>query len=153
MRIMGLDYGSVTVGVAISDALNLTAQGIEVIRRKQENKLRQTLARIAELAQEYQVEKIVLGYPKHLNNTVGERAKKSEEFAEMVRKRTGLEVVLWDERLTTVAAHQVLDEAHVSLEKKAQVVDKIAAIFILQGYLDYLYLQNKQTSTDSVVEQ
>ena len=140
MRIMGLDYGSVTVGVAISDALNLTAQGIEVIRRKQENKLRQTLARIAELTQEYQVEKIVLGYPKHLNNTIGERAKKSEEFAEMVRKRTGLEVILWDERLTTVAAHKVLDEA--------QVVDKIAAIFILQGYLDYLYLKKEQTSTE-----
>lgn len=152
MRIMGLDYGSVTVGVAISDALNLTAQGIEVIRRKQENKLRQTLARIAELVQEYQVDKIVLGYPKHLNNTIGERAKKSEEFAEMVRKRTGLEVVLWDERLTTVAAHQVLDEAHVNLEKKAQVVDKIAAIFILQGYLDYLYLQKQQTSIEEELE-
>lgn len=140
MRIMGLDFGSVTVGVAISDALNLTAQGIEVIRRKQENKLRQTLARIEALILEYQVEKIVLGYPKNMNNTIGERAKKSEEFAEMLRKRTGLEVILWDERLTTVAAHQALDEANVNLEKKAQVVDKIAAIFILQGYLDYLYM-------------
>lgn len=144
MRIMGLDFGSVTVGVAISDALNLTAQGIEVIRRKQENKLRQTLARIAELVQEYQVEKIVLGYPKNMNNTIGERALKSEEFAEMLRKRTGLEVILWDERLTTVAAHQALDEANVNLEKKAQVVDKIAAIFILQGYLDMLYLKKNQ---------
>lgn len=144
MRIMGLDYGSVTVGVAISDALNLTAQGIEVIRRKQETKLRQTLARIEQLSEEYQVEKIVLGYPKNMNNTIGERAKKSEEFAEMLRKRTGLEVILWDERLTTVAAHQALDEANVNLEKKAQVVDKIAAIFILQGYLDYLYLRKNQ---------
>ena len=138
MRIMGLDYGSVTVGVAISDALNLTAQGIEVIRRKQQNKLRQTLARIQELANEYQVEKIVLGYPKNMNNTIGERALKSEEFADMLRRRTGLEVILWDERLTTVVAHQALDEAGVCLEKKAQVVDKIAAVFILQGYLDYL---------------
>lgn len=144
MRIMGLDYGSVTVGVAISDALNLTAQGIEVIRRKQETKLRQTLARIEQLVEEYQVEKIVLGYPKNMNNTIGERAKKSEEFAEMLRKRTGIEVILWDERLTTVAAHQALDEANVNLEKKAQVVDKIAAIFILQGYLDYLYLKKNQ---------
>lgn len=144
MRIMGLDYGSVTVGVAISDALNLTAQGIEVIRRKQETKLRQTLARIQQLVEEYQVEKIVLGYPKNMNNTIGERAKKSEEFAEMLRKRTELEVILWDERLTTVAAHQALDEANVNLEKKAQVVDKIAAIFILQGYLDYLYLNKNQ---------
>lgn len=144
MRIMGLDYGSVTVGVAISDALILTAQGIEVIRRKQENKLRQTLARIQELVNEYQVEKIVLGYPKNMNNTIGERALKSEEFADMVRRRTGLEVILWDERLTTVAAHQVLDEANVNLDKKAQVVDKIAAVFILQGYLDYLYLKKNQ---------
>lgn len=144
MRIMGLDYGSVTVGVAISDALNLTAQGIEVIRRKQEKKLRQTLAKIQELVNEYQVEKIVLGYPKNMNNTIGERALKSEEFADMVRRRTGLEVILWDERLTTVAAHQVLDEANVNLDKKAQVVDKIAAVFILQGYLDYLYLKKNQ---------
>lgn len=152
MRIMGLDFGSVTVGVAISDALNLTAQGIEVIRRKQENKLRQTLARIEQLIEEYQVEKIVLGYPKNMNNTIGERAQKSEEFAEMLRRRTGLEVILWDERLTTVAAHQTLDEAHVNLEKKAQVVDKIAAIFILQGYLDLLYLKKQQEENEIASE-
>lgn len=141
MRIMGLDYGSVTVGVAISDALGLTAQGIEVIRRKQDNKLRQTLARIEELIKQYEVEKIVLGYPKHLNNTVGERAVKSEEFAEKLTKRTGLEVILWDERLTTVAAHQVLDEGGLNYKKKAMVVDKLAAVLILQGYLDYLTLK------------
>jgi putative Holliday junction resolvase len=140
MRIMGLDYGSVTVGVAISDELLLTAQGIEVIRRNQENKLRQTLARIEALIAEYNVEKIVLGYPKHLNNTVGERAVKSEEFAEKLRKRTNLEVVLWDERLTTVAAHQVLSQSGINDKKKAMVVDKLAAVLILQGYLDYLNL-------------
>lgn len=137
MRIMGLDYGSVTVGVAISDALLLTAQGIEVIRRKQENKLRQTLARIEQLVEEYKVEKIVLGYPKNMNNTIGERAIKSEEFAEMLRRRTEKEVILWDERLTTVAAHQALIEGNVRREERAKVVDKIAAVFILQGYLDY----------------
>ncbi|WP_167958422.1 Holliday junction resolvase RuvX [Anaerosporobacter faecicola] len=142
MRIMGLDYGSVTVGVAISDGLLLTAQGIEVIRRKQPDKLRQTLARIEQLAKEYEVEKIVLGYPKNMNNTIGERAEKSEEFAEMLRRRTGLEVVLWDERLTTVAAHQALIEGDMRREDRAKVVDKIAAIFILQGYLDY-YNMNK----------
>jgi putative holliday junction resolvase len=141
MRIMGLDYGSVTVGVAISDELLLTAQGIEVIRRKQENKLRQTLARIEELIKEYHVEKIILGYPKHLNNTIGERAVKSEEFAEMLRRRTNLEVILWDERLTTVAAHQVLSESGLNDKKKAMVVDKLAAVLILQGYLDYLSLK------------
>jgi len=137
-RKMGLDFGSVTVGVAISDSLLMTAQGIEVIRRRQENKLRQTLARIEELILEYEVDAIVLGYPKHLNNTIGERAIKSEEFAERLRQRTGLEVILWDERLTTVAAHQVLSESKMNDREKALVVDKIAAVLILQGYLDKL---------------
>jgi putative Holliday junction resolvase len=141
MRIMGLDYGAVTVGVAISDELLLTAQGIEVIRRKQENKLRQTLARIEELIREYGVTKIILGYPKHLNNTIGERALKSEEFAETLRRRTGLEVLLWDERLTTVAAHKILDEGGLDYKEKARVVDKLAAVLILQGYLDSIYHQ------------
>lgn len=136
MRIMGLDYGSVTVGVAISDELHLTAQGIEVIRRKQENKLRQTLARIEELVKEYEVGKIVLGYPKNMNNTIGDRAEKSEEFAKMLERRTGLEVILFDERLTTVSAHNAMIEGHVRREKRAQVVDKVAAVFILQTYLD-----------------
>lgn len=136
MRIMGLDYGSVTVGVAISDQLLLTAQGIETIERKQENKLRRTLARIEELIQEYQVEEIVLGYPKNMNNTVGERGEKTEEFAEMLRKRTGLPVALWDERLTTVSALNILMEGNVRRENRKKVVDKIAASLILQGYLD-----------------
>lgn len=141
MRIIGLDYGSVTVGVAISDSLGITAQGIEVIRRTQENKQRQTLARIEELIKQYDVDKIVLGYPKHLNNTIGERAIKSEEFAVKLKARTGLEVVLWDERLTTVAAHQVLDQGGMSYKKKAMVVDKLAAVLILQGYLDFLAMK------------
>jgi putative Holliday junction resolvase len=143
MRIMGLDYGSVTVGVAISDELLLTAQGIEVIRRKQENKLRQTLARIEALIEEYQVAKIVLGYPKNMNNTIGDRAKMAEEFADTLRRRTGLEVILWDERLTTVAAHQVLNEGGLDYRKKAAVVDQLAAVLILQGYLDKLYHERK----------
>ena len=103
MRIMGLDYGSKTVGVAVSDALLLTAQNIETICREQENKLRRTLARIQELCLEYEVEEIVLGFPKNMNNTTGDRAEKSLEFAEMLKKRTGLPVVMWDERLTKVA--------------------------------------------------
>lgn len=143
-RIMGLDYGSVTVGVAVSDTLGWTAQGVEVIRRKQENKLRQTLARIEELIAEYEIETIVLGYPKHLNNTVGERALKSEEFADRLRQRTGLEVLLWDERLTTVAAHQVLDQGGLSHKEKSLVVDKLAAVLILQGYLDRLQFMKKE---------
>lgn len=138
MRIMGLDYGSVTVGVAISDELLLTAQGIEVIRRKQENKLRQTLARIEVLIKEYDVQKIVLGYPKNMNNTIGDRCAKSEEFAEMLRRRTGLEVILFDERLSTVSAHNAMIEGNVRREKRYEVVDKVAAVFILQNYLDFL---------------
>ena len=147
MRIMGLDYGSVTVGVAISDPLLITAQGIEVIRRKQENKLRQTYARIEALIEEYGVDRIVVGFPKHLNNTIGVRAELAQEFAAALERRTGLEVVLWDERLTTVAAHRVLDEAELHYKKKAEVVDKLAAVLILQGYLDYLSMQSQNHET------
>lgn len=136
MRIMGLDYGSKTVGVAISDALQITAQGIEIIRRQQENKLRRTLARIEELAVEYEVEKIVLGLPKNMNDTMGERAEKSLAFQEMLERRTGLPVEMWDERLTTVAADKAMMEAGIRRENRREYVDKIAAVLILQGYLD-----------------
>ena len=135
MRIMGLDYGTKTVGVAISDALKITAQGIETIQRKEENKLRKTCARIEQLIKEYEVEKIVLGFPKHMNNDVGERAEKSLEFKAMLERRTGLEVDLWDERLTTVSAERVLMESGVRREERKRYIDKIAAVFILQGYL------------------
>lgn len=138
MRIMGLDYGTKTVGVAISDALKITAQGIETIERKEENKLRRTCARIEELIKEYDVEKIVLGFPKHMNNDIGERAEKALEFGEMLKRRTGLEVVMWDERLTTVAAERTLIKSKVRRENRKQYIDKIAAVFILQGYLDSL---------------
>lgn len=137
---MGLDYGTKTVGVAISDALGLTAQGIETIERKEENKLRRTCARIEELIREYEVEKIVLGFPKHMNNDVGERAEKSLEFKAMLERRTGLEVVMWDERLTTVAAERTLIESKVRRENRKKYIDKIAAVFILQGYLDSLQI-------------
>ena len=139
MRILGLDYGSKTVGVAVSDPLGLTAQGVEIIRRKSENKMRQTLARIEELIAQYQVEKIVLGLPKNMNNTLGDRAEKSLELKETLERRTGLAVVMWDERLTTVSANRVLMETGVRRENRKEHVDEIAAIFILQGYLDYLH--------------
>ncbi len=135
MRIMGLDFGSKTVGVAISDPLQITAQGIEIIRRKEENKLRQTLARIETLAAEYEVEKIVLGFPKNMNNTIGERAELSLEFKEKLERRTGLPVVMWDERLTTVAAERAMMEAGIRRENRKDYVDKIAACLILQSYL------------------
>lgn len=144
MRVLGLDYGSKTVGVAVSDPMGLTAQGVETIWRKQENKLRQTLARIEELVSEYQVERIVVGYPKNMNNTVGERALKSLEFKEKLEKRTGLPVVMWDERLTTVEAERTLMEAGVRRENRKQYLDELAAVFILQGYLDSLAWKNDQ---------
>lgn len=138
MRIMGLDYGSKTVGVAISDPLGITAQGIETIERKEENKLRQTLARIEALVKEYEVEKIVLGFPKNMNNTIGERAEKSLELKEKLERRIGIPVIMWDERLTTVEAERTLIESKVRRENRKKYVDKIAAVFILQGYLDSL---------------
>ena len=140
---MGLDYGSKTVGVAVSDALLLTAQNIETICREQENKLRRTCARIEELIKEYQVEKIVLGFPKHMNNDIGERAQKSLEFRDMLVRRTGLEVIMWDERLTTVAADRHMMESGIRRENRKQYVDEIAAVFILQGYLDSLAFQKQ----------
>ncbi len=136
MRIMGLDFGSKTVGVAISDELLITAQGMEIIRRKEENKLRQTLARIEELIVEYGVEEIVLGYPKNMNDTLGERVRLTEEFKEKLERRTGLPVALWDERLTTVAADRAMMEAGIRREHRKDYVDQIAATLILQGYLD-----------------
>ena len=139
MRILGLDFGSMTVGVAVSDPLLMTAQSVEIIRRKQENKLRQTLARIEALIEEYQVDRIVLGLPRNMNATEGERAEKTREFAQMIFRRTGIEPVFWDERLTTVAADKLMMEAGVRREDRKDHVDAIAASFILQGYLDYLH--------------
>ncbi len=138
MRILGLDFGSRTVGVAVSDPLMITAQGVEIIRRKDENKLRQTLARIEELVKEYNAERIVLGLPKNMNNTMGERVDKTMEFKASLERRTGLEVVMWDERLTTVAADQAMIEAGIRRENRKDYVDMIAASLILQGYLDSL---------------
>ena len=140
-NILGLDFGSKTVGVAVSDELMLTAQGLEIVRRQSPNKLRQTLARIEQIVTEYQVERIVLGYPKNMNNTEGERCEKTKEFAQMLERRTGLSVVLWDERLTTVAADRHMMESGIRRENRKQYVDEIAAVFILQGYLDSLAFQ------------
>ena len=133
---MGLDFGAKTVGVAISDPLLITAQGIEIIRRKEENKLRRTLARIEELIKGYEVGKIVLGLPKHMNNDIGIRAEAAIDFGEMLKRRTGLDVVMWDERLTTVSAERTLMESKIRREDRKKYIDKIAAVFILQGYLD-----------------
>ncbi|MCQ2522824.1 MAG: Holliday junction resolvase RuvX [Lachnospiraceae bacterium] len=136
MRIMGLDFGSKTVGVAVSDALLITAQGVEIIRRKEENKLRQTLARIEELIVEYEVSEIVLGLPKNMDDSEGPRAVLSREFKDKLERRTGLEVHLYDERLTTVEADNIMIEAGIRRENRKEYVDMIAAQIILQDYLN-----------------
>ncbi len=136
MRILGLDYGSRTVGIAVSDPLGITAQGLETVTRKAENKLRRTCARIEELVRDYGAGLIVLGYPLNMNYSEGERIEKVKEFQEMLIRRTGLEVVLWDERLTTVESERALMMGGVRREDRKQYIDKIAAVLILQGYLD-----------------
>lgn len=148
MRIMGLDFGSKTVGVAVSDSLLMTAQGVEIIRRKEENKLRQTLARIEALIVEYEVQEIVLGLPKNMNATEGERVRLTMEFKEKLERRTGLQVHMWDERLTTVAADKTMIEAGIRRENRREYVDMLAASFILQGYLDRLALQKEKDETN-----
>lgn len=146
MRIMGLDFGTKTVGVAISDPLMVTAQPVETITRKSANKLRQTLARIEELIVENCVELIVLGYPKNMNNTVGERAQACETFKEDLERRTALPVILWDERMTTVESERILMTGGVRRENRKAVIDQMAAVLILQSYMD---AQNRDTEKES----
>lgn len=137
MRILGLDYGTKTVGVALSDSLEITAQNVETITRKSPSKLRKTLARIEEIMSENEVSIVVLGYPKNMNNTIGERAQDVEAFKEVLERRTGATVILWDERLTTMEAERVLIEGNVRRENRKAVIDQIAASIILQNYLDF----------------
>lgn len=136
MRILGLDYGSKTVGVALSDATCLIAQPLETIERKQENKLRQTYARIEALVVEHDVDKIVLGLPKMMNNTEGPRVQATREFAENLEWRTGLPIIFEDERLTTVEANRILEATGVCVSGRKEHIDKMAAAIILQSYLD-----------------
>lgn len=136
MRIMGLDYGSKTVGVALSDELGITAQPIMTIERKSENKLRKTLAQIEELIDAYEVSFVVLGCPKNMNNSEGQRVEATMEFKEHIERRTGLEVKLWDERLTTIESERILMEAGVRREHRKDYIDKMAAAIILQSYMD-----------------
>ncbi|WP_449537076.1 Holliday junction resolvase RuvX [Ferdinandcohnia sp. Marseille-Q9671] len=135
MRILGLDVGSKTVGVAISDEMGWTAQGVETIKINEERQLF-GFERLGEIIKQYEVESVVIGLPKNMNGTIGPRGEASQHFADMVTERFGLPVVLWDERLSTVAAERVLLSADVSRKKRKQVIDKMAAVMILQGYLD-----------------
>jgi len=143
-RIIGLDFGAMTCGVAISDALLITAQGIETIRRTHETKLRKTYQRIEYLIDWYEVDTIVVGLPKKLDGSEGDRAEKSRAFAADLERRTGLPVIMWDERFSTVSAAAVLTDAGVGLEEKEKVIDKMAAQIILQNYLDYLSIKKNQ---------
>ncbi|QPQ29890.1 Holliday junction resolvase RuvX [Lysinibacillus sp. JNUCC 51] len=135
MRIMGLDVGSKTVGVAVSDALGWTAQGIETVKIDEANG-EFGIERIAELVKEYAITEFVVGFPKNMNNTVGPRGEASENYKKLLEETFSLPVKLWDERLTTMAAERMLIEADVSRKKRKQVIDKMAAVMILQGYLD-----------------
>ena len=135
-RILGLDFGSKTVGVAVSDPLFLTAQGVEIIRREKESKLRKTFARIKELIDQYEVTSIVLGYPKNLNGTEGDRCEKTNAFKEELEQKFSIPVILWDERLTTVSADNIMMKSGIRRENRKEYVDEIAAMLILQGYLD-----------------
>ncbi|MGN0389862.1 MAG: Holliday junction resolvase RuvX [Wujia sp.] len=136
MRILGLDYGQKTVGVAVSDENAIIAQPLETIERKHENKLRQTYARIEAIIEEYGVEKVVVGLPKMMNNTEGARVELTRVFAGDLERRTGLEIVFEDERLTTVEANRILEETGVPVSGRKEHIDKMAAAIILQSYLD-----------------
>jgi len=139
VRILGLDFGEKTIGVAVSDPFGWTAQAIEIIRRKNENNLNPSIARIGEIISEYNIEKIVIGYPKNMNNTIGERCKKTEALKDRLEKDFNIEIILWDERLSTIAAERGLLEADLSRKKRKKVIDKMAAVFILQGYLNSMF--------------
>lgn len=138
MRILGLDFGSKTVGVALSDPTGTIATGLEIVRRERENKLRQTLSRIEEIITEYEVTAIVLGLPVNMNGTEGDRVIKTKAFAEDLSRRTGLDIIFVDERLTTVEADEVMNELNIRGKERKEHVDRIAAAFILQSYLDSL---------------
>lgn len=133
MRILGLDLGDRTIGVAVSDALGWTAQGVDTIKRAS---LEEDFARLDEIISRFGVERVVIGLPKNMNGTIGPQGEKALEFASLFKERTLLDVVLWDERLTTVAAEKMLIQADVSRRKRKKVIDKLAAVYILQGYLD-----------------
>lgn len=140
MRILGLDFGTKTLGVAVSDELGWTAQGIETIRIDEENG-EYGFDRLRQLIEQYAVEEIVIGFPKNMNGTIGPRGEATQRFAEQVKQTVSLPVVLWDERLSTMAAERMLIAADVSRKKRKKVIDKMAAVMILQSYLDHKQLR------------
>ena len=145
MRILGLDYGDKTVGVAVSDIFGWTAQGVEIIRRNNPMEYKQSLGRLAQLIEEYNVEKIVVGFPKNMDGSEGARCEKTLEYKKRIENRfRNIPVELWDERLSTVAAQRFLHEADYDIKKSKSVIDKMAAVFILQGYLDSIRIKEEK---------
>ncbi|HAQ39984.1 Holliday junction resolvase RuvX [Anaeropeptidivorans aminofermentans] len=143
MRILGLDYGDKTIGVAMSDLLGITAQGIEIVRRTDENSFKKSIARLREIIREYEIKTIVLGYPKNMDNSEGIRCQKTLEFRDRLQRNfKSMEIILWDERLSTVATERNLIASGMNFFERKEVIDKIAAVYILQGYLDYLNNKN-----------
>ncbi|MCR6546781.1 Holliday junction resolvase RuvX [Dehalobacterium formicoaceticum] len=135
MRIMGLDVGERTIGIAVSDPLGWTAQGVDTIRRKGD--LKEDLDHLKLVLDEYEVEEIVVGLPKNMNGTLGPSAVRAQEIADVIAQETGLPIKMWDERLSTMAAEKTLLEGNVSRAKRKKVIDKMAAVIILQSYLDF----------------
>lgn len=143
MRILGLDYGDKTIGVAMSDLLGITAQDIEIVRRTDENSFKKSIARLREIIREYEIKTIVLGYPKNMDNSEGIRCQKTLEFRDRLQRNfKSMEIILWDERLSTVATERNLIASGMNFFERKEVIDKIAAVYILQGYLDYLNNKN-----------
>lgn len=135
MRILGLDYGSKTVGVAMTDALGMTVQPYKTIQRERESKLRQTLSEIAEIVEQYQIEKIVMGLPLNMDDTEGNRAAKTRDFAEKLKLRVAVPIEFTDERLTTMEAEEILDQSGIPRSEQKKVIDQVAAQLILEQYL------------------
>ncbi len=149
MRILGLDYGDKTVGVSVSDPFGWSAQGVEIIRRNSPDEYKQSLGRIEELINEYSIEKIVLGFPRNMDGSEGARCEKTLAYKERIEKRfPKIEVILWDERLSTVAADRYMMSADLGHDKRKSVIDKMAAVFILQGYLDYMRNEKDRIDED-----
>ncbi len=134
MRIMGLDVGDKTIGIAVSDLMHLTAQGIETLKR---TTIKEDLNKLENIVKSKDVTKIVIGFPKNMNGSIGIQCEKVLEFVEQLKKRLSTEIILWDERLTTVAAEKMLISADLRRKKRKKVIDMIAATYILQGYLDH----------------
>lgn len=134
MRILGVDYGDSRIGVSVSDPLGWTAQGLETINTSKG--IQSVLCRFEEIIKQFSVEKIIVGFPRNMNGTVGERAAKTEKFIDLLTKKFKIPVEKWDERLTTVAAHRLMNESNIKRKKKKELIDTISSTYILQGYLD-----------------